>query len=525
MIFITVGSRDFQFNRLLRAVDEAVEKGRITDEIFAQVGSSTYAVKSFNTVDYLNHDEFNSKLKECDIVLTHGGTGVIVNSVKLGKRVVAVPRLVQYNEVVDDHQMQLVGAFEKLGMVTGCYDCNNIAEAIQAAREKEVTPFKSNTENVIKSIDEVIRNLIGEQSSEREDKIRVLMCSSDRKEKGGMNSVIDQLMEHQWGEAFQFSYLATHVTGNPIKKTLFFFRAYFKLVYLLKKNTFDIIHIHMSYKGSFYRKYYVAKLCKKNKKKVIVHLHGSEFKDFYNNGDEKLKRRIRELFSNVDYSIVLGNDWKDFIKQIAPNSKVSVINNAVKIPDITEKEENKIPTLLFLGALIKRKGVEDLFEAINKIKMCGSNHIKVLIAGSGVEENALKEYVIKHSLQDMVEFLGWVNNEQKIRLLLKSDVLVLPSYNEGLPIAILEALSYGLPVISTNVGSIAEAVVDDYNGYLFTPGAVEQLGTYIKKIVQDRNLLSELSYNSRTIAKAKFAEDVFFDKVAKLYFELGGKGT
>ena len=84
MIFITVGSRSFQFERLLKAVDLAIEKGEISDEVFAQVGSSTYQVKNYKTVDFLNHEEFNKKLNECDVVLTHGGTGVIVNAIKLG---------------------------------------------------------------------------------------------------------------------------------------------------------------------------------------------------------------------------------------------------------------------------------------------------------------------------------------------------------------------------------------------------------------------------------------------------------
>lgn len=229
MIFITVGSRSFQFERLLKAVDLAIEKGEISDEVFAQVGSSTYQVKNYKTVDFLNHEEFNKKLNECDVVLTHGGTGVIVNAIKLGKRVVAVPRLVQYHEVVDDHQIQLVEAFEKLGMVTGCYECDKIGEAIKVSKEKEVMPYVSNTKNIIDSIDAMITSCTNVDVRHDKSKLRILMCSSDRKEKGGMNSVIDQLMNHDWGTNFELSYLATHITGNAIKKILFFGKAYIKL--------------------------------------------------------------------------------------------------------------------------------------------------------------------------------------------------------------------------------------------------------------------------------------------------------
>lgn len=521
MIFITTGSRSFQFNRLLKAVDEAIDAGLIVEPVFAQIGSSDYKIKNYEHVEFLNHDEFNKKMNDCDMVLTHGGTGVIVNSVKLGKRVVAVPRLVQYGEVVDNHQTQLIKAFEKLEMVTPCYECTpeTIAKAIEEAKQKTVKPYVSNTKQILDSIDAmIISDVIGESS--KTGKTRILMCSSARTEKGGMNSVIDQLMDHTWDDSLEFSYLATHVSGNPIKKTLFFAKAYGQLKRLIKKNTFDVIHIHMSYKGSFYRKYAVTKLCKKNNKKVIIHLHGSEFKDFYNNGDDKRKRQICELFTIADVSIVLGNDWKQFIKKIAPKSNVVVVNNAIALPELVEKKKNQNLTFLFLGALIKRKGVIDLLTAVQAIKSEGITNFKVLIAGSGEEENNLKKYVDENNLGDCIEFLGWIDNTQKPGLLQKSDVLVLPSYNEGLPIAILEAMSYGLPVISTDVGSIKEAVITEENGRLFKPGDVETMASEMKKMILDGNYWQQSSLKSREICEEKFADRVFFEKVQNIYFKL-----
>ncbi|MGH4038737.1 MAG: PssE/Cps14G family polysaccharide biosynthesis glycosyltransferase [Sphaerochaeta sp.] len=521
MIFITTGSRSFQFNRLLKAVDEAIEAGLITEPVFTQIGSSDYRIKNYEYVEFLNHDEFNSKMNSCDLVLTHGGTGVIVNSVKLGKRVVAVPRLAKYGEVVDDHQTQLIKAFEKLEMVTPCFECTpeTIAKAIEEARQKSVKPFVSNTKQILDSIDSmIISDVMGVTS--KNQKTRIIMCSSARNEKGGMNSVIDQLMDHTWDDSLEFSYLATHVSGNPIKKTLFFAKAYCQLKKLIKKNTFDIIHIHMSYKGSFYRKYAVTKLCKKNNKKVIIHLHGSEFKDFYNNGNEKRKRQIRELFTIADVSIVLGDDWKKFIKKIAPKSNVVVVNNAIALPEVEEKRQNQKLTFLFLGALIKRKGVIDLLTAVQEIKKEGINNLRLLVAGSGEEEENLKKFVAENNLGDCVEFLGWINNAQKPGLLQKSDVLVLPSYNEGLPIAILEAMSYGLPVISTDVGSIKEAVMTGKNGCLFKPGDIEAMASEMKKMILDGEYWQQSSLNSREVCEEKFGDRVFFEKVQNIYFGL-----
>ncbi|HAT4180134.1 TPA: beta(1,3)galactosyltransferase EpsH [Clostridium perfringens] len=152
MIFITVGSRSFQFNRLLEAVDEAIENKEIKDEVFAQVGSSDYKPKFYKYIDFMNQDEFNKMISKCDIVITHGGTGVIVNSVKKGKKVVAVPRLAKFNEVVDDHQLQLVREFERMRMIIACYDCNDIGKAVHESKSKEAVVYKSNTESIINSI-------------------------------------------------------------------------------------------------------------------------------------------------------------------------------------------------------------------------------------------------------------------------------------------------------------------------------------------------------------------------------------
>lgn len=213
----------------------------------------------------------------------------------------------------------------------------------------------------------------------------------------------------------------------------------------------------------------------------------------------------------------MGEDWKQFIKKICPKAKVSVINNAIKIPEIMEKNENTIPQMLFLGALIKRKGVLDLLQALKELIDKRIFDFKLLIAGAGEEEAELKKYVIDNNLSKQVEFLGWITKEDKANILKEADILILPSYNEGLPIAILEAMAYALPVISTNVGSIAEAVIDNQNGYLINPGDIKLLAEKIQLIISDREKWKIFSLKSRKLAENKFSEDVFISKINKLY--------
>ena len=116
-IFVTLGSQKFQFNRLLKAIDELYEKKIITLDVFAQIGYSDYLPKNYRYKKFLDRDEFNNEMENADIVITHGGTGAIIGAVKKGKKVIAVPRLAKYGEHVDDHQLQLIEQFDDLNLI------------------------------------------------------------------------------------------------------------------------------------------------------------------------------------------------------------------------------------------------------------------------------------------------------------------------------------------------------------------------------------------------------------------------
>lgn len=152
MIFITLGSQKMQFNRLLKEVDRLVETGALKDEIFAQTGASDYVPKHYAFKDFIDRDEFAAKTAACNIFITHAGTGAIIGAVKKGKKVVAMPRLAKYGEHVDDHQMELITAFDKLGIIEPCYDEKDLGTAIERARTGQYKEFVSNTERMVNDI-------------------------------------------------------------------------------------------------------------------------------------------------------------------------------------------------------------------------------------------------------------------------------------------------------------------------------------------------------------------------------------
>ena len=156
MILVTVGSQKFQFNRLLKKIDDLIENKIITDKVFAQIGVSDYKPKNYEYTDFLTQDEFLKKMDECDTVITHAGTGVIVNAVKKEKKVIAVPRLAKYGEHVDDHQIQLIKEFEELNFIEPVYDIDKLANSMNNIQNKKFNRYVSNTENIIKNINSYI---------------------------------------------------------------------------------------------------------------------------------------------------------------------------------------------------------------------------------------------------------------------------------------------------------------------------------------------------------------------------------
>lgn len=157
MIFITLGSQKFQFNRLLKSVDELIEGG-LDEEVFAQIGYSNYKPKNYKYKEFLDREEFSEVINCSDIVITHGGTGAIIGAVKKRKKVIAVPRLAKYGEHVDDHQLQLVSQFRELDLIYSCED-GDLKSAIETVKKTKYKEYESNTQTIINSLEEFIKEV------------------------------------------------------------------------------------------------------------------------------------------------------------------------------------------------------------------------------------------------------------------------------------------------------------------------------------------------------------------------------
>ncbi|MBX0313322.1 glycosyltransferase family 4 protein [Planococcus glaciei] len=349
--------------------------------------------------------------------------------------------------------------------------------------------------------------------------VNVLMIGSNTKVKGGMTTVVQSFLNHRFSKSIHLTFIASHSEKGRIYNSFFFLKALFAInTHLLFRNP-QIVHLHMSDKGSFIRKYIIFKVSKLLNKRVIVHMHGGNFDNFYLGLPKLLKVCANELLEKADKVITLGGNWEKILRSIEPKANIKVLKNSVPIPEFVERNQQEEFNILFLAVINKEKGILDLIQAsIPVIEKAVRQRKNVVfeIAGDGPALMQAKRMVADAGISSFYRFHGWVGFKEKKMLLERCDLFVLPSYFEALPMSVLEAISYGIPVVSTNVGSVDEAVRDGINGSLIEPGDISALTKYL-----DLHLYHDAPFEfrkaSRTIALSNFDEKNYFEQIEELY--------
>ena len=158
MIFVTVGSQKFPFDRLIKKVDQMVREQLLAEEVCIQTGTSRY-VPACRHQAFCEPELFAQWMEDCTVLITHGGAGTMVDAVKRGKKTIVVPRLARYGEHVDDHQLELTQRLHQLKLIRACPDGKLLPQALLDLREQSFEPFRSNTEVFLASLDRCIRSL------------------------------------------------------------------------------------------------------------------------------------------------------------------------------------------------------------------------------------------------------------------------------------------------------------------------------------------------------------------------------
>lgn len=349
--------------------------------------------------------------------------------------------------------------------------------------------------------------------------MRVLMVGVDEQTKGGMWTVAANYIH---SEAFtaetKLKYIPTSVTGSIARRLLFTGKALAAVFGELLTRKYDIVHVHMAERGSVYRKNIVISLAKLFGCKVIIHMHGAEFEQWYQTLEESRKAGVRKILNKADKVLILGKYWEKFVRSLMDaDEKVMVVYNAVAVPD-ENRYNSDSNNMLFLGVVGQRKGVYDLLQAVKQIDPKLPEEVKLYIYGPDFEKK-IDAAIAEQDLAARVKYCGWLNAAEKEKVFSDTAVNILPSYNEGLPMTILECMAHGIPNISTNVAAIPEAVSSE-NGMIINPGDVDQLAQAIEMLMSSREERAFRSRNAFGDAKTRFSVDAHLANMIDIYKEV-----
>ena len=345
--------------------------------------------------------------------------------------------------------------------------------------------------------------------------MKILMLGPARTVKGGMTSVVDNYFNYGLNQKVDLKYIETINDKNKFLKALKEIKG--KIEFLTNVKKYDIIHIHMASRRSTFRKGKYVRIAKKFNKKVILHIHGAEYKIFFNECNEKQKKYVIKTLNLADKIIVLSEEWKEYFSKLVNPKKIVVIYNSIVLPE-DFKKDLETQKLLFLGRFGKRKGIYDLIEVVSKLIVNYPN-LKLYAGGDGEIEKV--ETMIKNkNMEKNVQLLGWATGKEKERILKDASFYVLPSYNEGMPISLIEGMAYKNVCISTDVGGIPKVINNNVNGVIIKPGDKEKLYSALKKLLDNGELRQKLSKNARKTVEEKFNIENNIEKLIGLYEEL-----
>jgi glycosyltransferase involved in cell wall biosynthesis len=333
---------------------------------------------------------------------------------------------------------------------------------------------------------------------------------------GGMRSVVEGYIRDGLMSRHDVKFIVSYRNGNFIHRQVIFLKALIVYVWTIMTQRVDLVHCHAAMRGSFWRKSIFAELAQACGIPVLFQLHGSEMDVFFARQSRIVQRLIVHELSRATRVLVLSESWKSFVRSVAPRAKTIVVPNYVRCSQVTRVFANRAHIeLLFLGLVGQRKGVFDLLKAFQAARS-REPRLHLTLAGNGRIEDA-RRAINDLRIADAVTIVGWANASTKGYLLANSDIFVLPSYHEGLPVSILEALASRLAVISTDVGGISEVITDGEHGRIVKPGDYAALAQAIIELADDPRLRQRLADAGFQRIRERYSDTTVLPLLADVY--------
>lgn len=344
---------------------------------------------------------------------------------------------------------------------------------------------------------------------------------------GGISQVAGLIISSSNNQNINYKYVSTTSKCGTLKKIFLYMNGLREFVTAVIFNRPDIIHLHVSKGGSILRKSLLETISIIFHIPTILHLHnylpqleGTGISSTYGVTLTGwiLKQIFRWMLTQAAGNISLSPLYTKSIRPLTSNLKFYEIYNPVNCQLFKPKsQDSKYPVVLFIGDFTKRKGAIDLLKSIPIVK---KNYPNVRYIFCGVDAN--KEFyntALSDGLLEYIELPGFVSNQKKIDLFMGATIFALPSYEEGVPMAILEAMAAGLPTVTTPVGGIPDILTNNENTIFVNPGNIVELSKAIIQLLDNKQFRMKMGKNNQTKAKQMFDVPVYLNMLNEVYFK------
>lgn len=362
----------------------------------------------------------------------------------------------------------------------------------------------------------------------RKERLSILMLGEALERPGGVVTVEQATLETA-PDRLSFHHIATlPVDGSfgQLRKLMTFIKAIAALVLRLILHRTDVVHIHVSMGASILRKCLLARIAFLFGKPVVMHTHGGVFAEQFPAMPKWLQGFIAESFRRCAAVITLAESWRRFYIEaldIDP-ARALILKNPVRLPAGVRPEPPSLPlNLLYLGMLSEPKGAFDLIDAMARLTDAVRDRLHLTMAGHGEIDEAQRR-VSASNLDEAITLYGWVNADERDALLARTHIFVLPSHFEGLPMALLEAMSFGIAPIATPVGGIPDVLKDGENGLLVPPGDITALASAIEQLSADEAQRRRLGKRARTSVEP-YSADGYAEALFDIYRSVMADGA
>jgi glycosyltransferase involved in cell wall biosynthesis len=338
----------------------------------------------------------------------------------------------------------------------------------------------------------------------------VLIVAPSRHTRGGITAVVSAYESSWIWKRWNCVWIETQIDRSMMAKIYYFAHAMLSYIYWLPKC--QLVHIHLSEPFSALRKAAFAVLAILMNKPVIMHFHSFSPDTTINS---KWRPLYKFLFSRAKSIFVLSPYWQNEIAKSLGKLPVVVIPNPC--PDVAIKEPSSPlrPYIFFAGTLNARKGYADLIQAFSIVAQKYPEWDLVL-AGNGELQKA-RTLAEKNGIDSRIRMPGWISNELKEEQFRNAAIFCLPSYAEGFPMAILDAMAYGLPIVVTPVGGIPDILENNKSALIVEPGDVQGLADHLAMLMSSQELRTSLSHASIKLAHSTFSLGSIVERIDDLY--------